>query len=95
MVPIGGSRALPKHTYAALWWTDEKSKMAEIGLGSRHKIGPGDRFLIQTGNIGMTWVLTITKVETDRSVGSLEPTHVSPALRFPTPGSYAALIRKN
>jgi len=93
-VPIGGSREVPKHTYDPLWWVDENTKTAELGLGSRYKIMPGDRFLIQSGTIGMTWTLTITKVEADRSFGNLEPSQVNPTRAFPLRGAKAALIPK-
>ncbi len=94
LVPIGGSRELPKHTYGPLWDANEETKTAMLGLGSRHKIMPGDRFLIQSGTIGRTWTLTITKVEADRSFGSLEPSRVNPTPAFPLRGANAALIPK-
>jgi hypothetical protein len=43
----------------------------------------------------MTWTLTFTKVEDDRSFGSLAPSQVNPLRRFPSPGAFAALIRKD
>jgi hypothetical protein len=92
LVPIGGSRELPKHTCGPLWWTDEKTKTAALGLGSLHKVVPGDRFLIHTGMIGITWTLTITKVEAGHSTGGLEPSRVNPAPAFPRWGAFAALI---
>ena len=94
LVPIGGSRELPKHTYGPLWDANEETKTATLGLGSRHKIMPGDRFRIQSGTIGMTWTLTITKVEADRSFGNLEPSQVNPMPAFPLRGANAALIPK-
>jgi hypothetical protein len=94
LVPIGGSHQLPRHTYGSLWWSDEKTKTAMLSLGSRQRIMPGDRFLIQSGNIGLTWTLTITRVEADRSFGSLEPVRENPTPAFPGPGANAALIQK-
>ena len=94
LVPIGGSHQLPRHTYGSLWWSDEKTKTAMLSLGSRQRIMPGDRFLIHSGNIGMTWTLTITRVEADRSFGSLEPVRENPTPAFPGPGANAALIQK-
>lgn len=94
LVPIGGSRELPKHTYGPLWGTYEDKKTAILGLGSRHKIIPRDQFLIRSGYIGMTWTLTITKVEADRSFGTLAPSQMNPTPAFPLPGANAALISK-
>jgi hypothetical protein len=95
LVRVGGSAQLPKHTYAPIWWTDEKTRTAELSLGSQHKVAPGDRFIVHTGTIGMTWTLTITKVEDDRSLGSLAPSQETPLPRFPSPGAFAGLIRKD
>ena len=86
LVPIGGSRESPKHTYGPLWGADEGTKTATLGLGSLHKIVPGDRFLIHSGIIGMTWTLTITQVEADHSIGTLEASRVNPAPSFPQRG---------
>jgi len=61
-------------------------------LGSVHKIAPGDRFRIQSGNIGMTWTLTVTNVESDTSIGSLAPSRENPAPAFPSRGAPAALL---
>jgi hypothetical protein len=94
LVPIGGSREAPKHTCGPLWWTDEQTKTATLGLGSLDQIVPGDRFLIQSGGIGWTWTLTIIKVETGQSTGTLEPSRVNPTPTFPSRGTYAALIQK-
>jgi hypothetical protein len=92
LVPIGGSHEAPKHTYGPVWQADEKTKTAMLGLGSLDKVAPGDRFRIQSGNIGMTWTLTITNVAADYSTGTLEPSQVDPAPAFPSRGSYGALI---
>jgi hypothetical protein len=92
LVAFGGSRELPKHTYGQLRWAEEGSRKAELNLGSQHKIAPGDRFLIQTGTISWTWTLTITKVEDDRSEGTLVPSQEDRPLPFPRSGSFAALI---
>jgi hypothetical protein len=92
LVPIGGRRELPKHTYGPLWAADEKTRTARLGLGSVQKIVPGDRFLIHSGIIGMTWTLTITNVEADVSSGTLVPVQENPAPRFPQWGQNAALL---
>jgi hypothetical protein len=94
LIPIGGSRELPKHTYGPLWGAYEETKTAMLGLGSLHKIAMGDRFLIHTGTIGMTWTLTLTKVEADRSMGTLEPARTDPTPVFPRQGWNATLIPK-
>jgi hypothetical protein len=94
LVPFGGSRKTPKPTYGPLWWAEEKTKTAMLGMGSLDQVLPGDRFLIHSGNIGMTWTLTITNVETDRSTGTLAPSQQNPLPAFPRQGSYAALIPK-
>jgi hypothetical protein len=75
-----------------LWATNGQTKTALLGLGALDKIVPGDRFLIHTGNIGMTWTLTIGKVESDRSTGTLEPSQTNPVPAFPRPGACAALV---
>jgi hypothetical protein len=94
LVAFGGSLGLPKHTYGQVRWSEEKSRSAELNLGSQHKVTVGDRFLIQTGTIGWTWTLTISKVEDDTSTGSLAPSQENPPLPFPRWGSFAALISK-
>ena len=94
LVPFGGSREAPKHTYGPLWWTDEPTRTATLGLGSLDKVVQGDRFLIQSGTIGRTWTLIITNVETSESSGRLEPSRVNPTPTFPSRGTYAALIQK-
>ena len=92
LVPMGGSREAPKHTYGPLRWVDENSKTARLGLGSLDKIVPGDRFCIQSGIIGKTWTLTIKSVDANDSTGTLEPSQVNPAPAFPLRGAYAAII---
>ena len=63
-----------------------------MGTGERAKDNQADRFLIQSGTIGRTWTLTITKVEADRSTGTLEPSRVNPTPKFPLRGTNAAFI---
>ena len=94
LVPIGGSREMPKHTYGALRSADEKTKTATLGLGSLDKVVRGDRFLIHSGTIGMTWTLTLTNVEADHCTGTLEPSRVNPTPAFPRQGWNAALLPK-
>jgi hypothetical protein len=64
MVSVGGSRAMPKHTYGRLI-------SAMLGLGSLHKIEPGDQFEIGNFKAGH-WRLTISRVEPESSTGELE-----------------------
>jgi hypothetical protein len=94
LVPIGDNHELPKFAYGPLWDVDEKTKTAMLGLGARQKVMPGDQFLIGTRNMGMTWTLTITKVEFDHSFGTLEPSQKNPTPAFPMPGWNATLIPK-
>jgi hypothetical protein len=94
LVPIGGSRASPRPTYGRLWQTDENEKTATLGLGSLDKVITGDRFLIQTMNIGMDWTLTITNVEPRYSTGTLVPSQVNPTPAFPQSGNFGTLVLK-
>ncbi len=94
LVPIGGSRKMPKSTYGPLWSADETTRTAMLGLGSLQKVNRGDKFLIHSGIIGLTWTLTITNVEPDHSVGILKPSQTDPLPSFPGRGSRAALIPK-
>lgn len=93
LVPFGGSNKMPRHTYGHLWWTAEKTRTASLNLGSMHGALAGDRFLIQSENIGMTWTLTLTKIEPDHSLGTLEPSRANPMPPFPSHGAPAALQR--
>lgn len=93
MASFGDSQAAPKHTYGPLWNTDEKARTAMLGLGSIHKVTLGDQFRVLTGNIGITWLLTITDVLPDRSMGTLEPSQTNPLPVFPQAGNYAIYER--
>jgi hypothetical protein len=72
LVPTGGSREMPKHTFGQLGEVDAAAKTATVNLGSLHKIKPGDRFRIRTGMLDY-WRLTITQVSPEFSSGRLEP----------------------
>jgi len=91
-VPIQGSRELPKHTYGPIVDANDKDQTATLGMGFLQKVAVGDKFTIRTGNIGMTWTLTITKVESHYSFGNLLPSQTSPLPMFPARGFYASLI---
>lgn len=72
LVPAGGSREMPKHTFGQLGEVDAAAKTATVNLGSLHKIKPGDQFRIRTGMLDY-WRLTITHVQPEFSSGRLEP----------------------
>jgi hypothetical protein len=72
LVPAGGSREMPKHTYGELGAVDAGARTATLNLGSLHKVTPGDQFRIRTGMLDC-WKLTITQVQPEFSTGRLEP----------------------
>jgi hypothetical protein len=72
LVPVGGSRELPRHTYGRFLGGDAEHKTGTIDLGSRHKVKAGDQFLIGYMKTGQ-WRMTITQVDPESSVGHLEP----------------------
>lgn len=92
LVTFGNSREAPKHTYGQLWSVDENMRTATLGLGALQKTQPGDLFRIQSGVIGKTWTLTITNVQPDHSIGTVEPAKENPPSGFPSRGMHAALI---
>jgi hypothetical protein len=71
LVPVGGSRAMPKYTRGSLWNVDAEKKTALLGLGSLHQVRTGDQFEIGHPK-GMHWKLIITEVMPRYSVGKLE-----------------------
>ena len=99
LVAVGGSRAAPKHTYGQLWEVEADTKTARLGLGSLHKIEPGDEFQIRTGMLDF-WKLTVTQVEPKFSTGRLErlprigPNPTNPNPRFPERYMNATFIPK-
>jgi hypothetical protein len=94
-IAVGGSQALPKHTYGVLRDASRKDNTAMLGLGSLHKVAVGDQFLIRTGLIGMSWTLTITQLGDEYSYGTLAPTANSEAgAPFPSRGWHAAYVPK-
>ncbi len=91
LVSVGGSRAMPKSTLGELWQVDADAKTAMLGLGSLHKVEPGDQFEHLTK--GDYWKLIITKVEPTYSTGNLEmlrPARLTPPAR----GMEVTLIQK-
>ena len=97
LVPIGGSVALPKHTFATLTYVNPETKEGRINLGSLHKIAVGDAFQMRAG-FGYFWKLTITQTDLWTATGSLEPMPVPPSITvsqpppFPERGLWATLI---
>jgi hypothetical protein len=71
LVPIGGSYAMPKHTYGTIFEVDKEARTALLNLGALHKIERGDEF--RTGTRMGFWKLIITDVRPDFSIGRLEP----------------------
>jgi hypothetical protein len=71
LVPIGGSYAMPKHSYGILFDVDKDARTATLNLGALHKIERGDEFRTGT-NMGF-WKLIITDVRPEYSIGRLEP----------------------
>ncbi len=71
LVPVGGSRAMPRYTVGNLGSVDGEQKTAVLMLGALHQIAVGDRFEIGSPK-GMHWGLTITRVDPRYSFGNLE-----------------------
>ena len=91
LVPVGGSRAMPKSTFGHLLSVDLDAKTAVLGIGSLQKVQLGDQF--EHLSKGDYWKLTVTKVEPNFSFGVLEgklPARLTP----PERGSEVTLIQK-
>jgi len=71
LVPIGGSYAMPKHTFGTVFEVDKEARTALVNLGALHKIERGDEF--RTGTRMGFWKLIITDVRPEFSIGLLEP----------------------
>ena len=89
LVPVSGSRAMPKYTYGTIQSVDAGGKTAVLGLGSRHKVEVGDQFMHFSKKT--PWKLTVTKVSPGYSWGQIELLS-SNADWPPRPGMGAALI---
>ena len=88
LVPIGGSRQLPKYPLGKVTWADTNQNTAAIDLGSLQRVEVGDQFKVWTGYISYNWTLNITRVEKSSSEGRLEPLphpRVVPGGRSPVP----------
>lgn len=97
LVPIGGSLAMPKHTFGTLSFADAATKTGGVNLGSLHRIEVGDEFQMQAG-FRESWKLTVTKVEPWSAFGTLEPIRASAqndsarVAPFPERGIWVTLI---
>jgi hypothetical protein len=93
LVPIGGSREMPRHTYGPLWSVNSKKLTATLGLGSNHKVQVGDVFDIT--NKLSAWQLTITQVSPKYSEGTLKRLDDgSDESEIPKPSRFATLAEK-
>ena len=88
LVPVGGSRAMPKSTYGRLLSVDSEGKTAVLDLGARHKVKPGDQFMYYSKVT--PWKLTIARVSPNHSWGQLELLS-SNNKQLPRPGMGATL----
>ena len=91
LVPVGGSRAMPKHTLGQVSPTGADGKTAMLDLGSQHKVEPGDRFehLSKIAH----WRLTVTDVKPGHSIGNLEL--VFPHTPIPAPSRMEVTLVRN
>jgi hypothetical protein len=71
LVPVGGSYAMPKHSFGMIHGVDKEARTATLNLGALHKIERGDQFRV--GTRMDLWKLIITDVRPDFSIGRLEP----------------------
>jgi hypothetical protein len=69
LVSVGGSVAMPKHTYGQLWSVNPERLTATLGLGSLHQVQVGDQFDMSSKQD--FWRLTITEVSDRFSQGKL------------------------
>jgi hypothetical protein len=91
LVPVGGSRAMPRYTFGHLLVVDAGGKTAVLDLGSRQKVESGDQFMHFSKQT--PWKLTVTKVSPGHSWGHIEL--LSPKTeRPPIPGMGATLMTK-
>ena len=70
LVSVGGSKAQPKSTHGELWHIFDEGKTGALGLGSVHQVKVGDVFEYHSKR--GSWRLTITSVDSWRSLGSLK-----------------------
>lgn len=83
LVPVGGSRVMPKSTLGQLSHVEADGKRAMLSLGSLQKIKPGDQFEYKF--MSAQGKLTVTTVKPDYSWGNLEvifPTNGTPPARL-------------
>lgn len=92
LVPVGGSRAMPRYTFGHLLVVDAGGQTAVLDLGSRHKVEPGDQFMHFSKQT--PWKLTVTGISPGHSWGRIEL--LSPnTKRLPLPGMGATLNTTN
>ena len=94
LVPVGGSRIIPRYTMGQLSSVDGENKTATLGLGSLHQVSVGDQFEIGNPK-SMHWKLTIIRVDPNWSFGNLELLTKSkhpPYSNPPTQGMSAVLV---
>ena len=93
LVRVGGSSAVPKHTYGSVIGVDEEKKTAQLGLGARQKVAAGDQFEVGHPYTGL-WKVTITDVWPEYSIGSVEAIAVrKDRATFPERHMPATLVR--
>lgn len=96
-VSIGGSQAMPRHTYGEIINVDSKKKTASLKLGSAQGVELGDHFQVERSYFVDTWELVITQVGNDFSNGRLELFDTKGedyVPRFPADGVHATLVLK-
>ena len=95
LVPVGGSRAMPRSTYGRIQWVKPDGKEAILALGSRHQVSVGDEFAIGHPKSGH-WKLTITRVNPDDARGNIEPLwSLNPGTDIPRAHMTAKLMIKD
>jgi hypothetical protein len=92
LVSVGGSRAMPRHTYGRVWSANREKKSATLGLGSLHKVAVGDRFEIPSKTA--VWRLTVTEVQPRSSDCTLELASGDDASAEPPRSAHANLVRE-
>lgn len=70
LVPVGGSRAMPRHTYGPLLSINGEQKSATLGLGTLHKVAVGDEFVMPSKQ--GSWYVVITEVHNRYSEGTFK-----------------------
>lgn len=92
LVSIGGSRAMPRHTYGRLTNIREKEekKTAELDLGTRTQVRVGDKFDVTSKTYA--WRFTVTEVHAAYAEGTLQPLAPERNMPLPENGAGALLV---